>query len=90
MGNPSRLQILHILRECSMTVNELVGELGLSQSMVSRQLSVLHSVNVVVGIRKGHEMVYQLTNEKISEVCVLVRAVLLEEMHKQPDALNGW
>ena len=89
MGNPSRLQILHVLRDRSMTVNELVKELGLGQSMISRQLSVLRSVNVVVGIRRGNEMIYQITNEKISEVCDLVRAVLLEEMQKRSDVLNG-
>jgi len=89
MGNPSRLQILHVLRERPITVNELVEELGLGQSMISRQLSVLRSVNVVVGIRRGHEMVYQLTNEKISEVCDLVRAVLLEETQKESDTLNN-
>jgi len=50
---------------------------------------VLRSVNVVVGIRRGHEMVYQLTNEKISEVCDLVRAVLLEETQKESDTLNN-
>jgi len=81
--------ILHILRERPMTVNELVEELGLGQSMISRQLSVLRSVNVLVGIRRGHEIVYQLTNEKISEVCDLVRTVLVEEMQKQSDVLNG-
>jgi len=89
MGNPARLQILHVLRDRPMTVNELVEELGLGQSMISRQLSVLRSVNVVVGIRRGNEMVYQITNEKISEVCDLVRTVLLEEMQKKSDVLNG-
>ena len=90
MGNASRLQILHILRERPMTVNELSAKLELGQSVVSRQLSVLRSVNVVVGVRHGNEIVYQLTNEKIGEVCDLVRTVLLEEMQKQSDALNGW
>ena len=89
MGNPSRLRILHILREHPMSVSELVGELGLGQSMISRQLSVLRSVNVVVGIRRGNEIVYQLVNEKISEVCDLVRTVLLEEMQKESNVLNG-
>ena len=90
MGNASRLQILHILRERPMTVNEMSSKLELGQSVVSRQLSVLRSVNVVIGVRHGHEMVYQLTNEKIGEVCDLVRTVLLEEMQKQSNALNGW
>jgi DNA-binding transcriptional ArsR family regulator len=85
MGNATRLQILHFLRERPMTVSEIMAKLKLSQSMISRQLSVLRSV----GERHGNEMVYHLTNEKIGEVCDLVRTVLIEEMHKQSEALNG-
>lgn len=89
MGNATRLRILHILRERPMAVNEIMAKLELSQSMISRHLSVLHSVNVVVGERHGNEMIYHLANQKIGEVCDLVRTVLMEEMHKQTDILNG-
>ncbi len=89
MGNATRLQILHILRERPMTVSEIMAKLELNQSMISRQLSVLRSVNVVVGEQHGNERVYHLANEKIGEVCDLVRTVLVEEMHKQSDALDG-
>jgi ArsR family transcriptional regulator len=89
MGNATRLQILHILRERPMTVSELMVALDINQSMVSRQLAVLRSVSVVVGERRGNEMVYHLANEKIGEVCDLVRTVLVEEMHKKTDVLNG-
>lgn len=88
MGNPTRLQILHLLREHPMTVNELGAELGLGQSIISRQLSVLRSVDVVAGERRGNETVYRLTNKKIGEVCDLVRTVLSEEMQKRSDLLN--
>ena len=89
MGHTIRLQTLHILREHPMTVNEIVAELDLSQSMVSRQLAVLRSVGVVVSERRGSEMLYDLANAKIGEVCDLVRTVLVEEMNKKTDVLNG-
>jgi DNA-binding transcriptional ArsR family regulator len=88
MGNAMRLQIMHILRERPMTVSEITQQIGQSQSTVSRQLSVLRSVGVVTGDRRGNEMVYQLTNEKISEVCDLVRTVLIEQTHKQSITLS--
>ena len=69
MGNATRLQILHILRERPMTVSEIMEELALHQSMVSRQMSVLRSVGVVSGERNGNVMRYQLTDETIGEVC---------------------
>jgi DNA-binding transcriptional ArsR family regulator len=88
MGNATRLQMLHILRECPMTVTELMARLDGSQSMVSRQLAVLRSVGVVAGERRGHEIVYCLTDKKIGEVCDLVRAVLVEQTQKQSLVLN--
>ena len=88
MGNPTRLQILHILRESPMTVTEITEELGRSQSMISRQLSVLRSVGVVTGERNSVEIRYQITDGKIVEVCDLVREVLLEQTPKQALALS--
>jgi DNA-binding transcriptional ArsR family regulator len=88
MGNATRLQILHILRERPMTVTEIMLKLGLSQSMVSRQLAVLRAVGVVAGERHGNVIAYRLTNEKIGEVCDLVREVLVEQTQRQSNALS--
>lgn len=88
MGNATRLQILHVLRERPMTVGEIVEALGKTQSNISRQLAVLRSVGVVSGERNGTEMRYQITDEKIGEVCDLVQKVLLEQTQRQTDALS--
>ena len=88
MGNATRLQIMHILRERPMTVSEIMQEINQNQSTVSRQLSILRSVGVVAGYRHGNEMIYQLANEKISEVCDLVRTVLIEQTQKQSITLR--
>lgn len=89
MGNATRLKILHILRECPMMVSELTQELELNQSMVSRQLSVLRSVGVVVGEREGNGIRYQLTDDTIGDVCDLVRKVLIDQVHKRSNALGS-
>ena len=88
MGNATRLQIVHIPREQPMTVTELMGDLSFSQSAVSRHLSVLRSVGVVTAERRGSEKVYQLTDQKVGEVCDLVQKVLLEQTQRQTDALS--
>ena len=88
MGHPTRLQILHILQAGPLHVNELVHHLGLSQSMVSRQLHVLRSAGVVSCQRHGTEMVYQLTDTKIGEVCNLVRTVLSEQSHRRSQIIR--
>jgi len=88
MGNATRLEIMHILRERPMTVTELVEQTGCTQSAVSRHLAVLRSVSVVTAERRGNEKAYQLTNEKINEVCDLVRTVLVEQTEKQSVTLS--
>ena len=88
MGNATRLQIVHILREQPMTVTELIDDLSSSQSAVSRHLAVLRSVGVVTAERRGSEKVYQLTDQKVGEVCDLVQKVLLKQTQRQTDALS--
>ena len=89
MGNATRLQILHILREHSMSVSEIMGELNLGQSTVSRQLAVLRGVGVVSGERDGNVIRYELTDETIGEVCDLVRKVLSNQVQKRTNALSN-
>jgi ArsR family transcriptional regulator len=89
MANASRLQIMHILREHPMIVSEIVAQTGFSQTTVSRQLAILRSVGVVECQRRGTEMLYQLTDEQIGEVCDLVRKVLAEQMRKRSDVLSN-
>lgn len=82
MGNATRLLILHTLREGSMNVNELAHKTELQQPMVSRQLSILRTMGLVTCERHGKEMVYQITDPKIVEVCDLVRQVLHDQFNK--------
>lgn len=88
MGNAARLQIMHILRERPMTVSEIVTRTGFGQSATSRQLAVLRSVGVVSYERRGNEIIYQLTDPNIGEVCDLVRKVLVDQIQKQSNTLN--
>lgn len=83
MGNAARLKIIHILRERPMNVSEIAESAGFGQSLVSRQLSTLRNVGVVECQRQGNEMIYQLADETIGEVCDLVRKVLMAHMQKQ-------
>jgi DNA-binding transcriptional ArsR family regulator len=80
MGNTVRLQIVHVLREHPKTVHEICREIGLPQGNISRHLACLRAMGVVVSKRDGIEMVYQISDEKIVEVCDLVRRVLTEQI----------
>ncbi len=88
MGNASRLHILHVLRDRPKSVREICQETGLVQSNVSHQLTCLRNVGVVAAKRNGTEMTYQMTDEKIVEVCDLVRSVLIEQIQKRSRIMN--
>lgn len=88
MGNATRLQIIHILRERPMNVSEIAEITGYGQSLVSRQLSTLRNVGVVEFQRRGNEIIYQLADENIGEVCDLVRKVLTAHTQKQSKAFR--
>jgi DNA-binding transcriptional ArsR family regulator len=88
MGNETRLYVLHILREGPKTVSQICHETVLPQSNVSRQLAILKNVGVVSAHRNGGEVVYQIADPKIGEVCDLVRSVLLEQIQKNSRALR--
>jgi len=88
MGNAVRLQLLHVLREHPMTVSEICQKTNLPQGTVSRQLSILHRVGVVISQRLGNTKVYQITDNKIAEVCDLVRSILIEKIQKQSQSIE--
>lgn len=88
MGNVVRLQLLHVLREHPLTVGEICHKTNLPQGTVSRQLAILRSVGVVVSRRHGNTKVYQITDDKIAEVCNLVRSILVEQVHKRSQPIE--
>ncbi len=88
MGNAARLQILHLLHEHPMTVGEISRKTDLPQSNVSRHLFVLRSIGVLAAKRQGIEMVYRLTDQKIIEVCDLVRSVLVDQIQSRSRSIE--
>jgi len=88
MGNAVRLQLLHVLREHPKTVSEICLEIGLPQSNVSRNLGCLRGIGVVETRRNGSDVVYQITDEKVVEVCDLVRSVLVEQIQKRSRSIE--
>ena len=85
MGNTARLQLLHTLRDNPLSVTEICQQTGLPQGTVSRQLTVLRRVGVVVSLRNGSTKIYAIPDHKIVEVCDLVRTILVEQ---STNALN--
>jgi ArsR family transcriptional regulator len=76
LADPTRLMILHELREGEMSVGQLTESLALPQSNVSRHLAVLRERGVVKTRRDGTSIYYSLSDPKIALACDMVREVL--------------
>ena len=82
LAHPARLQILNLLRERPRLVSEIVDLTGFTQTLVSRQLAVLRSINVVDSHRHGSDIIYQIVDEGITEICDLVNKLLARQIQK--------
>jgi len=65
LANESRLSILLALRDGEDNVAGICGSTGLSQTLVSHQLAVLHRSDVVRSRRDGRRTFYALADKHI-------------------------
>src|SRR3989339_257160 len=81
-SNPTRLEILDILRNKEMSVTDLVEKTKLSQANISQHLSIMKSKGIVSSSRKGKNIYYKLINPNISKAFDIIREVLAEKLRK--------
>jgi DNA-binding transcriptional ArsR family regulator len=68
LATPSRVLILARLRESPHSVGELAAEVGMELSAVSHQLRLLRHLGLVVGERRGRQIVYALHDSHVSDL----------------------
>jgi DNA-binding transcriptional ArsR family regulator len=71
-GEGTRLAILQELKDGEMTVSEMVGRMSSSQANVSKQLKVLHDAGVLSRRKQGAQVLYQIADPMVFELCRLV------------------
>jgi DNA-binding transcriptional ArsR family regulator len=69
IGDPNRFRILSFLSGGEKTVGEVGAALGLTQSTVSRHLSILRGAGFVSDRRKGQNVFYRLEKNAVSDCC---------------------
>ena len=82
-SNPTRLEILNLLRDKEMSVTELIKKTKLSQANISQHLSIIKSKGIVASSRKGKNIYYRLTNPKIIKAFDIIREVLSERLRSR-------
>jgi DNA-binding transcriptional ArsR family regulator len=68
LAEPSRREILDLLRDGERPVHELVDELGLSQPAVSKHLRVLREAGLVEVRADAQRRLYRLRPEPLQEI----------------------
>lgn len=65
-GDSTRIKILYSLFQSEMCVNDLVKELGMTQSAISHQLRLLRQNDIVKFKKDGQSAIYSLDDEHVS------------------------
>jgi len=81
-SNPTRLEILNLLRKGELSVTMLMKKTKLSQANVSQHLSIMKSKGVITASRSGKNIYYRLTNPKIIQAFDIIREVLRERLRR--------
>lgn len=79
LGHPLRLRILEALEFGERNVTDLQDELETAQAVVSQQLAILRSENVVAARRDGPRVYYRTIEPKVSRILDCIRQCDLPE-----------
>ena len=90
LAHPTRLAILHLLKEGEKTVNELTETLGTSQSNISQHLALMRQRRIVKTRKTGATVYYRLSSPKIAEACDIVREVLMEQLRQRQEIAKAY
>ncbi len=83
LADPNRILMLYTLSEKPRSVNELVEELSLPQSTVSRHLNSLRTKGLVISQRIGQNVIYSLSDIRIIQALDLLRMTMLDMLKNQ-------
>ena len=75
MGHPLRLKILSILaRAEEVSVQDLVAQVGTSQSNISQHLSILRDKRILASRKDANKVYYRIGDPKILQLMGIMRA----------------
>ncbi|HSI81029.1 MAG TPA: metalloregulator ArsR/SmtB family transcription factor [Solirubrobacterales bacterium] len=69
IGDPTRIQILDLLRSGELPVGEIAARLGTSQQNASRHLGVLLQAGLVARRKAGTSALFSVADESVFELC---------------------
>jgi DNA-binding transcriptional ArsR family regulator len=80
IGDPTRVQLLDLLRDGERSVGELSEALGTSQQNASKHLGVLLQAGIVGRRKAGTSALYRVTDSSVYDLCELVCGGLQDQV----------
>ena len=75
LADPTRRQILHLLRDGSRTAGDVAAQFAQAASTISGHLSVLTNAGLIVQERQGQRLVYHLQMSVVEEAVAALLAL---------------
>ena len=85
LAEPTRLQILNLLREKERNVGELAQLCGYTSANVSRHLTLLMQRGLVAREPRGNSAYYSVADPSIYELCDLVCGSIARKLERAAD-----
>jgi ArsR family transcriptional regulator len=88
-SNPRRIEIISALRNnAELTASQLLEKINISKANLSQHMSVLVQKGVIKSRREGINVFYQISDERITKACDMMRAVLIGRLESEAKALK--
>jgi ArsR family transcriptional regulator len=88
LAHPVRIRILEVLVRGQRSVQELQQTLGLEQPVVSQQLGVLRTSNIVVGQKEGVSVRYRVRDPLVADLLDVARRIFNNQLAGTQDLLR--
>jgi len=75
MSHPLRLKILCVLGNNSVSVQDIVEQVGTSQSNISQHLSILREKNILSSKKEANRVYYFIDDKRMTQLIEMMRDV---------------
>lgn len=75
MSHPLRLKILCTLGDCEVSVQDIVGSVGTSQSNISQHLAILRDKGILACRKDANRVYYRVGDARTLRLIVMMREV---------------
>ena len=72
IADPTRRQILHLLRDGEMTAGDLAGQFDMTKPSMSHHFAILKDADLIIGRRDGQTIWYALNTTVLQDIVAWV------------------